>query len=101
MGHTALHGSEEHTLRYECAETSVGRLLVVISEHGVVDVLLGDSLHEMLSRATKRFPNSGFFPDRGLHSDWVAAVVKRVELPAASDLIPIDLTFDRRRRAAC
>ncbi len=52
MHHTALQGSEEHTLRYECAETSVGRLLVVISEHGVVDVILGDSLHEMLSRAT-------------------------------------------------
>jgi len=101
MHHGVFQGPEDHTLRYACAETSVGRLLVVISEHGVVDVILGDSLHEMLSRAVKRFPGSGFFPDKGQHSDWVAAVVKRVELPESGDLVPIDLAFDRRCRAAC
>jgi len=101
MRSTGYWNTGECTLRYACAETSVGRLLVVLSEHGVVDVILGDTHEEMLSRALKHFPGAGLFPDRGLHASWVAAVVKRVELPAAvPEVVPLDLDFDCRCRAA-
>ena len=69
--HMAFRRSEEHTLRSAFAETSVGRLLVVISEHGVVDVILDDSLREIYARS-QAIPKSGFFPYEGFaRTGWL------------------------------
>jgi len=74
---------ENGSLRYAFVESSIGRLLVVIGENGVVDVVLGDSPRQMLSSALARFPGMGLFPDRGASADQVAAVVKRIEYGAS------------------
>jgi len=97
--HPTFQGCQEGSLRYACVETSMGRLLVVMSDRGVVDVILGDSLEQMLSSALKRFPDAGLFPDRGHHSEWVAAVVKRVEALDGGYAIPAT-AYDDRCRAA-
>lgn len=94
------HGREDSFLRYACVESSQGRLLVLMSDRGVVDVVFGDSKTEMLSCAARRFPTAGFVPDRGAHAVWVAAVVSRVELPERGMVIPIDLAFGHRLRPA-
>jgi len=65
--------------------------MVLMSERGVVDIILGDSRVEMLSGAMRRFPRVGLIPDRAVHSSWVAAVVRRVELPESEYAIPVDL----------
>ncbi len=85
-------------LRYACVESARGRLLVLMSDRGVVDVIHGDSKSEMLSCAARRFPSAGFVPDRDMHSVWVAAVVARVELPEIGMVVPIDLGFGHRLR---
>lgn len=95
-----IHSCNDRFLRYACVESAQGRLLVLMSDQGVVDVILGDSKTEMLSRAAKRFPAAGFVPDRGVHAVWVAAVVSRVELPEGGIVIPIDLGFGYRLRPA-
>jgi hypothetical protein len=87
-------------LRYACVESARGLLLVLMSDRGVVDVVLGDSKTDMLSCAARRFPSAGFVPDKGSHSLWVAAVVARVELPGIGVVIPVDLGFGYRLRAA-
>lgn len=93
--------SESWFLRYDSAESSIGRILVLMSDDGVVDVILGDSLSQMLWQARQRFPGSGFVPDRGRHLDWVAAVVKRLETTAPGcDVVPLDLGFGFAGRAA-
>jgi len=77
--------------RYACAESSVGRLLVVMTQNGVVDVIWGDCLKQMLSAAMARHHEAGFIPDRGEHAQWVAAVVKRIEMPCLDLAAPLDL----------
>lgn len=98
MFDSRIQSSEGSFLRYACVESSRGRLLVLMSETGVVDVILGDSRRQLLSEAARRFPSAGFIPDRGVHSLWVAAVVVRVELPETGMVIPVDLGFCRRLR---
>ena len=76
---------------YTCAESGVGRLLVVMTDSGVVDVVSGDTRQELLSTAMARHPGFGFMPDRGVHAHWVAAVVRRIERQSIGAIIPVDL----------
>ena len=69
--------------RYACAESAVGRLLVVMTEEAVVDIILGDDLAEMLRAASARHPGARFVPDHGVHADRVALIVKRFERPCS------------------
>lgn len=100
MRHVLAPVRETGFLRYECVESSIGRLLVVMSEQGVVDVILGDSRAQLLSSAVRRFPNTGFIPDRAAHAEWVASIVRHIELPYASRVVPVDLGSRRQTRVA-
>jgi hypothetical protein len=90
----------EDFFRYTCAESSVGRILVVMTDVGVVDIIRGDSQKELLSTALARHPGAGLIPDRGVHAQWVAAIVERIEKPGGECGIPIDDSAGYRRRAA-
>jgi hypothetical protein len=93
-------GSDAGLLRYAYVESSQGRLLVMMSSDGVVDVILGESEAQALWDAARRFPDIGFVPDCDVHVDWVTAVVNRVERPDDCTIIPSDLGFGLRQRAA-
>lgn len=92
--------SEASFLRYSCVETQVGTLLVLMSESGVVDVILGDTRAHLLERAVQRFPGLGFIPDRGRHATWVSAVIHRLDSACQLAPVPLDLGFTRERRTA-
>ena len=81
----------EHVYRYACAESSVGRLLIVMSENGVVDFIRGENLMQLLSRALTLHPGASLIPDRGVHTNWVAAIVRRFAHPESSCAVPLDL----------
>lgn len=62
MFDSRIQSCEGGFLRYACVESAEGRLLVLMSDLGVVDVIRGDSKTEMLSCAARRFPTAGFVP---------------------------------------
>jgi hypothetical protein len=93
-------GSESGFLRYAYADSPVGRLLVAMSDKGVVDIILGSSNAELLASAVRRFPGMGLVPDRGVHADWVSTVVGRVARPEVHVLVPLEFAFGGERRAA-
>lgn len=72
----------ESAYRYSCAESAVGRLLVVMTDDAVVDVILGDDLNGLLEDAAARHPGARFVADCGVHDAWVARIVSRFEKPA-------------------
>lgn len=82
-------------LRYACVESGAGRLLVVMTDRGVVDVILGDDQSELLDAALARFPGSALLPDDGTHAEWVGAVVKRIETHSATAWYPVDCLTPR------
>jgi hypothetical protein len=97
---TPQTAESDHFFRYTCAESSVGRILVVMTDGGVVDIIRGDSRKELLTAALSRHPGAGLIPDKGVHSQWVAAIVKRIEKPGSEYGVPIDDSAGYRRRAA-
>jgi hypothetical protein len=95
-----IHSSEGSFLRYEYLESSRGQLLVLMSDVGVVDVMVGDSKRDLLMGAARRFPSAGFVPDRGVHGRWVGLVLARIESQESGAVIPVDLGFCDRLRLA-
>jgi hypothetical protein len=90
MSGTARPAEAIHFYRYACAESSMGRILVLMTDEGVVDVFRGDSRKELLRAALAHHPGAGLIPDRGAHLQWVAAVVKNIELPWLQSEVPIE-----------
>lgn len=100
MNETPRSIEADDLYRYAYAESRFGRLLVVMTQRGVTDVISADGSELLLSSAMARHPGAGFIPDRNVHARWVAAVVQRIETPRASVDIPYDLDAGYLRRAA-
>jgi hypothetical protein len=100
MSNPEVNRAIEHFYRYACTESSVGRLLVLMTDDGVVDIIRGDSRSELLSAALARHAGAGLIPDRGVHAHWVASIVKRIELPGSEYGAPLDRGTGYERRAA-
>lgn len=99
MHDMTVKGSENGLLRYTRVESSKGGLLVVMSDRGVVDIILGESHEEALSNAASRFPGRAFVPDLGAHAEWTSAVARRIDMPRAGTTFPVDLTSGHESRA--
>ena len=81
-------------LRYVESTTHTGRVLVVMSGAGVVDIILAEGgirRREVLKRAQARFPDAVLTPDDGTHGSWAAAAVARIDGAAGDVRAPVDL----------
>lgn len=83
-------------LRYVEASTRAGRVLIVMSPSGVVDIVLaehGESSGDLAKSVQTRFPNAFLIPDNGAHRSWVAAAVARLNGAHADFVVPLDLAW--------
>ncbi len=106
-GHRITMASREvwvHTpsvLHYVVMPTRVGRVFVLMSRTGVVDVVLdtgratvgdpggGDPMRIIASR----FPDAELIPDDGTRLSWAEAVVARIDGAFAETDAPVDLSW--------
>lgn len=70
------------TISYAFADTSLGLLLVGMSERGVVWASLGDGEARLLAALADKFPYAEFEIAGDRHAGWVAKVVSHIESPA-------------------
>lgn len=77
-------------LRYAFQPSPVGNLIVLMSDHGIVDIILSDSHLHPLTEAIRRYPGVGFLPAPGSHRHWVTAAVSRLESPRVHAPFPVD-----------
>ena len=83
-------------LRYAVSTTQAGRVMVLMSRTGVVDVVLipddttPTDWSEMLA---ERFPSTRFILDQGERGSWAAAVVARLDGARDDMVVPIDLAW--------
>jgi len=81
-------------LHYVESRTRAGRVLIVMSRAGVVDIVLaepGVRPSGVLASLRSRFPNAVLLPDDGSRGSWAAVVVARFDGARADFLVPIDL----------
>jgi hypothetical protein len=83
-------------LRYAVSTARAGRVLVLMSRSGVVDVVLvpDDSTPRDWSELlAARFPTTRFILDDGERGSWAAAVVARLDGARDDMVVPIDLAW--------
>ena len=81
-------------LHYAVSMTRTGRVFIVMSRDGIVDIMLAEPnapIRETLATARLRFPNTIFLPDDGARGSWAAAAVARLDGASADFMVPIDL----------
>ena len=87
-------------LHYVDSQTRAGRVHVVMSRAGIVDIVLAEQDArpcDALASLRRRFPNTRLVADDGSHGSWAAAVVARLDGDASDFLVPIDLGWSAAR----
>ena len=83
-------------LRYAVSTTKAGRVMVLMSRTGVVDVVLvpdDTTPRDWSEMLAERFPGTRFILDQGERGSWAAAVVARLDGARDDLVVPIDLAW--------
>ena len=83
-------------LRYAVSSTRAGRVLVVMSRRGVVDVVLvadDATPRDWTQLLASRFAHTRFILDDGERGSWAAAVTDRLDGKQDDLAVPIDLAW--------
>lgn len=102
---TAHREARGQTVRYSFTETSLGRIVVAATEHGICFVALGESDAELLAELTGRFGRVSVEPADARTREWAKSVAALVDSPKAADAaaLPLDVhgtAFQRQVWAA-
>jgi AraC family transcriptional regulator of adaptative response/methylated-DNA-[protein]-cysteine methyltransferase len=79
------------TVFYVTGETSLGRILVGTTEHGVSAILLGDDDRALVADVTREFPNAKLVAATDQQAAVVSKVIDLIEEPSASFDLPLDI----------
>ncbi|HEX9092438.1 MAG TPA: methylated-DNA--[protein]-cysteine S-methyltransferase [Coriobacteriia bacterium] len=83
-------GARGESIRYAFADTSLGRLIVAMTDLGVCLIAFGASDDELLTEALHRFPQAKLEPAAGPHRAWVDTVVALADRPGGDAVLPLD-----------
>lgn len=76
------------SIRYGITESSLGAVLVAAEEHGICDIVLGDSAEELVTAYKIEHPDA--FPgDDGELAEWLKAVIRGIEHPHDFPALPL------------
>ena len=78
-------------IRFAVGESSLGVVLVAATDRGLCAVLLGDSAQSLERDLRRQFARAQCEPAARAYAKTVAAVVARIEEPAASLDLPVDI----------
>jgi AraC family transcriptional regulator, regulatory protein of adaptative response / methylated-DNA-[protein]-cysteine methyltransferase len=91
-------GQAAGILRYAFGETSLGSVLVVISETGVAGIMLGTDRQALVREALASFPGEVLIEDNAM-PDVIAQVARLVETPSGRLGLPLDVRGTEQERA--
>lgn len=94
-----MRRAPDETIRYEILDTTLGRLLVSVSEHGVCELSFGDDDGELIASCKQRFPKAQIAPADDRTRELAAALVAAVESPSDAPDVPLDMRGTPFQRA--
>ncbi len=86
--------SSAEVIRYAITETSLGRVLVARSEHGLCAVSIGDNSRDLVQALARRFPRASLSEAGPGSTRWFATVASVVEDPSravSEEIPPLDM----------
>jgi len=92
-------GAIAATVRYACADSPLGRMLIAATDRGVCAIQFARSDGELLEGLKREFPFAVRKPDEGGLQAWVAALLEKMNGRELNDALPLDIratAFQRR-----
>jgi AraC family transcriptional regulator of adaptative response/methylated-DNA-[protein]-cysteine methyltransferase len=84
-------GGKGATVRFVCADSSVGRVLVAATPKGVCAVKLGSSDDKLIALLTDEFPGATIATGDAEMQRWVKGVVAMISGRTPSEEVPVDI----------
>lgn len=78
-------------IRFGLGRSSLGRILVALSEKGVVTISLGDDIDELIEELSVQFPTAEISREDRECRDVMAQIVAYLENPSLKLMVPLDI----------
>ena len=92
-------GAIAATVRYACADSPLGRMLIAATDRGVCAIQFAGSDDELIEGLKREFPFALRKPDEGGLQAWVAALLSKMSGSELNAALPLDIratAFQRR-----
>jgi AraC family transcriptional regulator of adaptative response/methylated-DNA-[protein]-cysteine methyltransferase len=92
-------GAIAASIRYACADSPLGRMLIAATDRGVCAIQFARSDGELLEGLKREFPFAVRKPDQGALRAWVAALLSKMTGRELNAALPLDIratAFQRR-----
>ena len=92
-------GAIAATVRYTCADSPLGRMLIAATDKGVCSIQFARSDGELIEGLKREFPFAVRKPDEGKLKTWVTALLGKMAGKQLSTALPLDIratAFQRR-----
>ena len=92
-------GAIAATIRYACAESPLGRMLIGATDRGICSIQFGRSDGELIEGLKREFPFATRKADGGTIRPWVEALLGRIRGSDLDSSLPLDIratAFQRR-----
>lgn len=88
---TYRRGGKGMNINYTVVDSSLGRLLVAATEHGVCSVQFGDGDEELATSLAAEYPSAAVRRDETGLSEWIETLLRHVEGKQPALELPLDL----------
>jgi AraC family transcriptional regulator of adaptative response/methylated-DNA-[protein]-cysteine methyltransferase len=92
-------GAIAATVRYACADSPLGRMLIAATDRGVCSIQFARSDGELIEGLKREFPFAVRKPDQGALQAWIAALLSKMTGKELNAALPLDIratAFQRR-----
>src|SRR5580700_8781106 len=92
-------GAIAATVRYACAESPLGRMLIAATDRGICSIQFARSDGELIEGLKREFPFAVRKPDEGGLQAWIAALLAKMAGKELNAALPLDIratAFQRR-----
>ena len=92
-------GAIAASIRYACADSPLGRMLIAATDRGVCAIQFARSDGELIEGLKREFPFAVRKPDEGALRAWVAALLSKMTARELNAALPLDIratAFQRR-----
>ncbi len=96
---TYRRGAIAATIRYACADSPLGRMLIAATDRGVCSIQFARSDGELIEGLKREFPFAVRKPDEGGLQTWIAALLSKMTGKELDATLPLDIratAFQRR-----
>ena len=92
-------GAIAATIRYTCADSPLGRMLIAATEKGICSIQFGRADADLIEGLRREFPFAARKPDEGRLEEWVEALLGKMTGTELNATLPLDIrstAFQRR-----